>query len=105
MTTPTVTDADLAEMEARLERLGHLTIGDSFSGRAKIEEEKALSYFREHLPALVAAYRQALEALALLWAAYTPEDYLELEDADYGPMALAQRKAWQRAAGIVGGEP
>ena len=55
----------------------------------------------DDLKALVAALREARKALQELWASYSPEDYLEGEDADYGPRMLAQRKAWQGAARIL----
>lgn len=82
------TDADLAWMEAVC-RLAPAAGIDS----VELDAAQALT--------LVAALREARKALQELWASYSPEDYLEGEDADYGPRMLAQRKAWQRAARIL----
>ena len=51
--------------------------------------------------ALAAVYKKAVGVVKRLWDAYGPEDYLEGEDEDYGPMVLRHRKAWQAAARLV----
>jgi len=65
MTIPS--DADLARIETR--------VNDP-------NETGLTPYWRLTIPTLVAALREARKALRELWASYSPEDYLEGEDAD-----------------------